>query len=433
MPAPTPQANPQPLAPAIERRGYTRWIVCAFLFFATTLTYLDRQVIGILKPTLEREMNWSESDFGWVVFAFTCAYAAMMPFAGRLIDKLGTRIGYAVAVIVWSAASMCHSLAHSSLQLAAARFGLGIGESGNFPAAIKTVADWFPKKERALATGIFNSGANVGAVVAPLLVPFVALRLGWRATFLVTGGLDLVWVAVWLLYYRRPTEHSGVSRAELAYIQSDAPEPAATRIPYLQILEKRPAWAFVLGKFMTDPVWWFYLFWLPGFLHTAYGLNLTQLGPPLIVIYVAADVGSIGGGWLASAFVARGFSLSKARKAAMLVCAMFPVPVICMLFVHGLWPAVALLSMATAAHQGWSANLYTLVSDTFPRKAVASVVGLGGLAGAVGGMLAAPTVGYWLDLSHQFYGPLFVGAGLAYLAAFVVVHSLVPHIEPIEV
>jgi len=414
-------------------RGHVRWYICGLLFFATTVNYVDRQVIGILKPTLARELHWTESDFGWIVFAFQCAYALMMPLAGRLIDAIGTRLGYALAVVVWSSASMFHSIARSTAQFMVARFALGAGEAANFPAAIRTVADWFPLKERALATGIFNSGSNIGAVVAPLLVPAVALHLGWRATFLVTGGLDVVWLVAWLAYYRAPERHPAMGKAELEWIRTDgAPEPSR-RVAWLDLLRTRAAWAFIMGKFMTDPVWWFYLFWIPGFLHRAWGLNLNSLGPPLVAIYAAADVGSIGGGALSRILAARGWSANPARKTAMLICALGPLPVMSLLFVKTLWPAVALIGLATAAHQGWSANLYTLVSDTFPRSAVASVVGLGGFAGAVGGMVTAPLVGYWLDFSHGYYRPLFVVASVAYVAALAVIQLLVPTLARAEV
>ena len=411
-----------------------RWYICGLLFFATTVNYVDRQVLGILQPVLERELKWNQADYGWVVFAFQCAYAAIMPVAGRIIDYLGTRLGYAVAVVVWSIAAMSHALARTSWQFAAARFGLGAGEAANFPAAVKTVAEWFPKRERALATGIFNSGSNVGAVVAPLLVPFVAAYFGWRAAFVVTGTLDLIWLAAWLLFYRNPREHPLMSADELALIESDKETEQQRRIPYAKLLAKRPAWAFLMGKFLTDPVWWFYLYWVPGFLHHNYGLNLTQLGPPLIAIYLAADFGSVGGGWLSSGLIKRGWTVNTGRKTAMLVCALAVVPVALIMFTRGnLWLTVALISVAAAAHQGWSCNLYTLVSDVFPRAAVASVVGFGGFGGAVGGMLVALGVGYWLDFSHNWYGPLFVGAGLMYLIALLTIHLLLPRLEPTEI
>jgi ACS family hexuronate transporter-like MFS transporter len=413
---------------------HLRWYICGLLFFATTVNYVDRQVIGILAPTLERELGWSESDFGWVVFAFTLAYALMMPVAGRIMDWLGTRIGYVLAVFVWSMGSMSHAIANSAFQFALARFALGAGEAANFPAAIKTVADWFPKRERALATGIFNSGSNVGAVIAPLLVPFVALHFGWRWAFVVTGSLDLIWIVAWLALFRKPREHKRLSTEELAFIESDRDVEPARKIRYSHLLTKRSAWAFLLGKFITDPVWWFYLYWIPGFLHREYGLNLTQLGPPLIVIYVMADVGSVCGGWISSGLLKRGWSVTAARKTAMLICALAVLPIVSIMFLgNNLWGAVFVIGVATAAHQGWSANLFTLTSDTFPRAAVGSVVGLGGLGGAVGGMLMAPAVGYWLKWSNSFYGPLFVVAGCAYLIALAVIHLLVPKLEQNEI
>ncbi len=433
MPAQTaaPASDSVPQARPIRN---LRWYICGLLFFATTVNYIDRQVIGILKPVFERELGWNEADFGWVVFAFQLAYAVMMPIAGRVIDWLGTRIGYALAVVVWSLASMSHALARNAWQFAAARFALGIGEAANFPAAIKTVADWFPSKERALATGIFNSGSNIGAIVAPLMVPFVAAHFGWRSTFLVTGSLDFVWLAAWLWLFRRPSEHKRLSLPERQLIESGAAAEPARRIPYLRLLAERPAWAFLTGKFLTDPVWWFYLFWLPGFLNRKYGLDLTQLGPPLIAVYVAADVGSIGGGWLSSKLLSIGWSVNRARKTAMLVCALAVLPVTTIMFTgKSLWLTVALIGLAAAAHQGWSANLYTLVPDSFPRSAVGSVIGLGGCGGAIGGLLVAPAIGYWLDFSHESYGPLFFIAGSMYLVALAIIQLLVPQLRQIEI
>ena len=416
------------------RVGRLRWYVCGLLFYATTVNYVDRQVLGLLKPVIGRELHWTEADFGWVVFAFQGAYALMLPLAGRMIDWLGTRFGYALAVVVWSCAAMSHALARTTLQFAAARFALGLGEAANFPAAIKTVADWFPKRERALATGIFNSGSNVGAIIAPLLVPFVALHLGWRSSFLATGGLDVVWLVLWLATYRIPSENKRLSTAERAYIESDGGAEATRKVPYAVLLRTRAAWAFLLGKFMTDPVWWFYLYWLPGFLNRKYGLDLSHLGPPLIAIYLAADVGSIGGGWLSSKLLALGMDVTRARKTALFVCAVTVVPVIGVIWTGGnLWLTVALVGLAVAGHQGWSANLYTLTSDTFPRSVVGSVVGLGGMGGAIGGMLVAPAVGYWLDFSHESYGPLFLVAGLMYLLTFGVINILLPQVRQVEV
>ncbi len=426
-------AQPSSAASNPRSLGHLRWYVCGLLFYATTVNYIDRQVLGILKPVITRELVWSEADFGWIIFAFQAAYALMMPVAGRLIDWLGTRLGYALAVLVWSCAAMSHALARSAFQFAAARFALGVGEAANFPAAIKTVADWFPTRERALATGIFNSGSNLGAVIAPLLVPFVALHFGWRFSFLATGGLDLLWILVWLSTYRPPNENKLLSAAERTYIEADRQEDIG-RVPYRVLLRTRAAWAFLIAKFLTDPVWWFYLYWLPGFLTSRYGLDLLHLGPPLITVYLAADVGSIGGGWLSSRLLARGFDLTKARKGALLACALTVTPVTCVMLTRGnLWVTVTLVSLAAAGHQGWSANLYTLASDVFPRPVIASVVGFGGLGGAVGGMLVAPAIGYWLDFSHQAYGPLFLAAGFAYLFTLAVLHVLLPRFEQVHV
>jgi ACS family hexuronate transporter-like MFS transporter len=411
---------------------HLRWYICGLLFFASTINYIDRQVLGLLKPVLEKDLGWNEADYGWIVSAFQLAYGLMMPLAGRLIDWLGIRIGYTLAVVVWSIAAMCHAMAGNAFQFSAARFALGIGESANFPAAIKAVAHWFPKKERAFATGIFNSGTNIGALVAPWMVPILATHYGWRSAFVVTGGLGFIWIALWMTFFREPQEHSLLSPDELAIIRSDN-EPAAASLPYLEVLGSRAAWAFMAGKFFTDPIWWFYLFWLPGFLATTYKLDLSHLGLPIIVIYCATTVGSVGGGWISSAMLERGFTVNRARKTAMLTCA---IAVTSAMFVGqaggNLWLAVTLISIAAASHQGWSANLFTLPSDMMPKNAVGSVVGLGGMCGALSGALVAPAIGYWLDYSHKSYGPLFVVAGSMYLVALGVIHLLVPKIERIR-
>ncbi len=392
------------------------------MFFATTINYIDRQVLGILKDTISRELGWSESDYGWIIASFQGAYAIMMPLAGRIIDWVGPKLGYAMAIGLWSAAAMSHALARNAFQFGLARFGLGLGESANFPAAIRTVTDWFPQKERALATGLFNSGSNVGAIIAPLVVPIITVRFGWRYAFLATGALVLVWLVLWFTGYRKPP--LSVAQAE----RKDLP-----RIPYVELLTQRRMWAFLLGKFLTDPVWWFYLFWLPGFLNRAYKLDLIHIGAPLIVIYIAADLGSIGGGWLSSALLDIGWTVNAARKTAMLACALAVVGVVFVQASHGnLWLAVSLISLAAAAHQGWSANLYTLTSDMFPQQAIGSVVGVGGLGGAVGGMLVAPLVGYWLDFSDGAYGPVFIAAGSMYLIALGAIQLLVPRLERIQ-
>jgi MFS transporter, ACS family, hexuronate transporter len=405
-----------------------RWRVCAMLLAATTINYIDRQVLGVLAPFLQTEIGWNEIEYGYIVTAFQAAYAIGLLSAGALIDKVGTRVGYAIAIAVWSLAAMSHALASSAIGFALARFALGLGEAGNFPAAIKTVAEWFPRRERAFATGIFNSGSNIGAIVAPLAVPIVAATWGWPAAFLCTGLLSAVWLIVWLLWYRTPEEQPGLSSTELAHIRSDPPEPAVN-LRWADLLRHRQAWAFIAAKFLTDPIWWFFLFWLPKFLHSEYGLTLLGLGLPLIIIFVLADVGSILGGWLAGRLIQMGWSTNRARKGAMLCCALCVVPIVFAAQADNLWLAVALIGLATAGHQGWSANVFTLTSDMFPRPAVASLVGIGGFAGAVGGMLIATFTGFLLQTTGS-YVPLFLMAGSAYLIALAVVHLLAPRLEP---
>ncbi|MEO6334773.1 MAG: MFS transporter [Pyrinomonadaceae bacterium] len=407
--------------------GNFRWVICALLFFATTINYVDRQVLGILATPLQKELGWSEADYGFIATAFTGAYAIGLLVVGRLMDWLGTRKGFSIAITFWSLAAMAHALVRSAAGFSAARFALGIGEAGNFPAAIKTVAEWFPKKERALATGIFNSGSNAGAIVAPLLVPWVTVNYGWEVAFIFTGTLGFVWLAFWLWLYRKPEEHPRLSKEELNYIRSDAIEPT-TKIAWLRLLPHRQTWAFAAGKFFTDPVWWFFLFWLPKFLNANYGLSLTQIGIPLVVIYLSADVGSIGGGYLSSALIKRGWTINAGRKTAMLVCALCVVPIYFAAHAENLWTAVVLISLATAAHQGFSANLFTLVSDMFPRRAVGSVVGIGGFAGAISGMLVASAVGLLLQATGS-YTPVFIAAGFAYLFALLLIHLLAPKLE----
>lgn len=410
-----------------------RWYICGLLFFATTINYIDRQVLGILKPVLDRELHLNQAEYGWVIFGFQLAYAVVMPLAGRLIDWLGTRTGYLLAVVVWSVAAMAHAAARSAVQFGLARFLLGVGESSNFPAAFRTVADWFPRRERALAGGIFNSGSNIGALVAPLIVPYLATHYGWHSAFLFTGSLGLVWVVFWLLLYRQPREHPRLSPQELELIESDSDPESPARVPWLKLLTNRAALAFIVGKFLTDPVWWFYLYWTPDFLHRKYGLNITELGLPLVVIYLTSDVGSIGGGWFSSFLLKRGWPVGSARKAAMLVCAASVTAVIFVPYTGGrLWLTVVLIAIAASAHQGWSANLFTMTSDTFPRKAVASVVGIGGFWGAISGMIAAPIIGAWLQFSHDTYAPLFVGAGCAYLIALLIIHILLPRFNQVR-
>ncbi|HEY6304938.1 MAG TPA: MFS transporter [Candidatus Angelobacter sp.] len=411
--------------------GHYRWIVCALLFFAATINYMDRQVIGLLKPTLQSAIGWNEIDYSNIIFAFQLAYAIGLLLVGKVMDWLGTRKGFSLSVLVWSLAAMAHALVHSVMGFGAARFALGLGEAGNFPASIKAVAEWFPKKERALATGIFNSGTNVGALVTPLFVPWITVYYGWRMAFIATGAIGFLWLVAWLALYRTPEDQPRLSKAELDYIRSDPPEPGA-KIPWLALVPLRQTWAFAIGKFMTDPIWWFFLFWAPDFLFKTYGVSLAQVGLPLFVIYQAATVGSIGGGWLSSFWIKRRWSVNASRKTAMLICAIAVVPVVFASRVNHLWASVALIALAAAAHQGWSANIFTLASDTFPRRAVGSVVGLGGMFGSVGALLLAKVTGYVLQRTGS-YLPLFIVAGSAYLIALVIIHLLNPRLQPARV
>lgn len=428
--APIRSSDSQMMKP-VSRAGYVRWVICALLLFGTTKNYMDRQVLGVLKTTLQHDLGWSEIDYGNLVFAFQAAYAVGMVVVGRLIDRIGTRVGYALAMVFWSLASMGHALGRSLTSFMVARSALGLGESGVFPASIKTVAEWFPKKERALATGIFNAGTNVGAIVTPLVVPWITIQWGWRWAFVITGALGFVWLAFWLVLYRKPDEHPQVSQAELDYIRSDQQTPTP-RVQWARLIPHRQTWAFVVGKFATDPIWWFYLFWVPDFLQRKHGLALMKIGLPIMVIYVIADIGSVAGGWLSSWLIVRGQSVNVARKATLLLCAVCVVPIVYAYRIESTWGAVLLIGLAAAAHQGFSANLFTLTSDMFPADAVASVVGMGGMAGAIGGMLIAKVVGYTLQWTGSYMIPFLI-AGCAYLVALAAIHLLCPTLQPADV
>jgi ACS family hexuronate transporter-like MFS transporter len=412
--------------------GHYRWVICALLFFATTINYMDRAVLGILAPTLQKTIGWNEVQYGYIVMAFMTAYALGIVFVGRFIDRVGTRNGYAASVGLWSLSAMTHALVTSALGFGFVRFLLGLGESGNFPAGIKSVAEWFPKKERALATGIFNSGSNLGATIAPILVPLIADKLGWRWAFVFTGFFSAIWLIVWLMTYRKPAEHPKLSAAELAYINADPPEPTG-KIPWSHLLPHRQTWAFVIGKLMTDPVWFFMLFWLPKFFNSRYGLTANQFAIPLIVIYNASAVGSIVGGWLPAKFLKSGWNLNRSRKVAMAICAMAWLPMIFIGEIGNLWIAVAMISLAAAAHQGWSANLFTLASDMFPRRAVGSVVGIGGFGGASAMIVVSLCVGLLLQLTRNNYVPVFMIAGSAYLVALLIIHALAPKLAAVNI
>lgn len=546
--AATPSASPEPGTPSLV--GRYRWVICALLFFATTINYVDRQVLGIIAPTLQNgpalftpamiedapslvrelqtpttpaarllasrlspstvaalgssqgdalktaltddlnriaqgaplydaavfdraqfsaylqqqiekyqkappkgeeatrlnhwiieesfpkvittSMRWSDVQYGYINAAFSAAYAIGMLLVGGLLDRFGVRWGYALALVVWSLAAMGHAFAGSAFSFGVARFALGLGESANFPAAIKTVAEWFPKKERALCTGIFNSGSNVGAILAPITVPVIALAYGWQEAFVITGFLGLLWLFFWLPIYRNPEEHPKVSPQELEYIRSDPADPQQ-KISWAQLLGYRQTWAILLGRMMTEIPWWFYLFWGAKFLDTQFGVSLKQVGPPLIVIYLMADIGSIGGGWLSSSLLKRGWSVNAARKVALLVCALCVIPVTFAPKTGSLWGAVALIALAAAAHQGWSANYFTLASDMFPRRAVASIVGISGFVGAMSNVVGQAAIGNVLEKNGGNYTPIFALCGVAYLAALGVVQLMAPKLEPAKV
>jgi len=414
-------------------RSSIRWWICGLLFLATTINYVDRAVIGVLKPTLQHDLGWTDHHYGRVVTVFQGTYAIGYLFAGALMDRIGVRIGYALAVALWSVAAMTTGAARGLWSFSIARGALGLAEGGNFPAAVKTVAEWFPKKERAFATGLFNAGANIGAVLTPALIPWITLHYGWRAAFVITGGVGLLWLIGWLMIYRPPEQHPGVSPAELAHIRADPPDPKV-RVPWIQLLRLRSVWGVVISSSLTGPIFWFYLFWVPGFLFERHGLDLKTMGPPLVTIYLIADVGSVMGGWLSSRLVKRGWNPIAARKVTMLICAACVVPVFFASRVSGLWSATLLIALAAAAHQAWVANIYTLVSDALPRYAVSSVVGLQGFGGSVASMVFTELVAWVLTRTHNYTLP-FAWAPCAYAIALVVVHIMVrplkeDHLQP---
>jgi MFS transporter, ACS family, aldohexuronate transporter len=434
--------------PATKGAGNFRWVICALLFLAATINYVDRQVIGLLKPTLQQDFGWSEIDYADIIFAFQLAYAIGYVFAGRVIDSVGTKLGFTLSLLVWSAAGIAHAFATAFgpgvahlLALAgltysgsvagfiAARFALGLGESGNFPAAVKTVAEWFPRSERALSTGIFNSGTNIGALLTPLIVPWLTYKYGWQWAFVATGGLGLAWIAVWWPLYGAPARHPHVGPEELALIQADPPDPPV-HVSWLSLIGYRQTWAIAAAKFGTDPVWWLYLFWVPDFLHRRHGIDLQSMALPLVMIYLVADVGSIAGGWLSSTLVKRGWTTNRARKTAMFVCGVCALPIALAPIVHSEALAVLVVGIAAAAHQGWSCNVFTLASDMFPRRAVGSVIGFVGMCGAVAGMLVAKITGYVLETTGS-YALIFLMSASAYLITLLIVHLLVPRLEPV--
>lgn len=432
----------------MEKIGKYRWTICGLIFFATTINYLDRSVISLLKSDLTKEFNWSETDYSNLVIAFQISYAVGMIFVGRFIDKIGTKLGYAFSLIAWSIAAMGHALVRSTFGFLIARSALGITESGNFPAAIKTTAEWFPKKERAFATGLFNSGSNVGAIIAPLTVPWIAVNLGWRWAFIITGAIGLIWLIFWFIFYEIPAKQKRLLKPEFDYIHSDKDEAVVSanaegiveRVSWFRLLGFKQTWAFVIGKFLTDPVWWFYLFWLPAFLKAQYGITGTDVALPVALVYTMSSVGSIGGGWLPLYLINKGWPVFRARKTSMLIYALCVLPVVFAQWLGGynMWLAVIIIGFAAAAHQAWSANIFTTTSDMFPKITVASVTGIGGMAGALGGILIAALAGQLFDHYKALgsietgYYIMFIICGLAYLIAWLIMHFLVPKLKPIE-
>lgn len=428
--------------------GKFRWTILSLVFFATTVNYLDRQVISLLKDDyLEPIFNWTETDYANIVVVFSICYALGMLGVGWFIDKIGTKLGYALSLTVWSIAAIGHAFARGTIGFMLARGVLGVSEAGNFPAAIKTVAEWFPKKERALATGIFNSGTNVGAIIAPLTVPLIALTWGWQWAFIITGTIGLVWLLFWFIVYDIPSKHKKLSSSEYEYIHSDKDETnnkntsaVNERVSWLKLLSYRQTWAFFIGKGLTDPIWWFYLFWLPSFLNKQYGMTKTDYALPIAVVYTMTTFGSIYGGWLSGFFINKGWPVYKARRTAMLIFALCVLPVVSAqaLGQYSHWYAVLIIGLAASAHQAWSANIFTTVSDMFPKKAVASVTGIGGMAGAVGGILIAKLAGALLDhykglnnIETGYYIMFFV-CGSAYLTAWIIMGILAPKMKKVE-
>ncbi len=420
------------IAAAASTIGRYRWVICGLLFAATAINYVDRQMIGVLKPTISKDLGWSETTYADVIFWFQAAYALGYLSFGKIVDVVGARIGYSIAFVIWTAGHILCGFVNSAFQFSLARALLGIGESGNFPAGIKAVTEWFPAKERALATGVFNAGANIGAVVTPLVVPWIVIDmgLGWRMAFVITGLFSFVWLFAWIAIYRRPREQPRLSADELAYIESDPADPVKP-IAWSKLIRYRETWAFALGKFLIDPIWWLFLFWTPDFLGKTYNLDLKSFGPPLIVIYLISDLGSVAGGWSSSRLMKRGFTANAARKFTMLACAILVMPIFFAQYASNVWLAVAIVGLATAAHQAFSANLYTLPSDMFPRAAVGSVIGIGGTVGAIGGMLMAKFTGYILETTGS-YTPIFAVAGSTYLIAVIVIHLLSPRLARVD-
>ena len=421
--------------------GNYRWTVCTLLFFATTINYLDRQVLGLLKPVLEKEFSWTETDYSYIVMAFTATYAVGLVVFGRIIDKIGTKLGYSISITLWSIAAMLHAAVKSTFGFGLARAALAIGESGNFPAAIKTVSEWFPKKERAFATGLLDSGSNIGALVAPILVPWILGAYGWQEAFIITGAIGFIWLVAWRFFYQKPIDQKRLSKAEFDYIHSDNnPDDEANEknIKWIKLFSLRPTWSFIAGKFFTDPIWYFFLFWLPSYFNTTFHLDLTKPSLPLVIVYTGATIGAIGGGYLSTWLMKKGWSVAKARKMALFMSALCVLPIIASRYTTDMWLVIGLITLAVAGNAAWSANIYTIVSDMLPRKAVSSVIGIGGMAGAIGGVIFPLFIGFILDYYKAIdnltagYNIIFIVCGLSFLIAWLVIHFLTPKMKPVK-
>lgn len=412
--------------------GTYRWQILSLLFFATTINYIDRQVIGVLKPFIAGDLGWNEADYGYIVTAFQVAYAIGLISTGKFLDRFGTRIGYLWAIVIWSVVGMAHAVARSVTGFAAARFALGIGESANFPAAVKGVAEWFPPKERAFAAGLFNSGSTVGAIASPVIVSAVTVAFGWQWAFIVTGALGFIWVLFWLLFYRVPEKHPKITNEELDYIhQNEAKEEAAKSMKWLDLFKYKQTGAICTTRFISDWVWWFFLFWIPDFLSKTHGIDIREVVLPLIVIYAVSSVGGILGGWLSSRFIKIGRSVDYARKTTIFICALFVLPVMLVLQTPNLWLAVVLIALAAAGHQGWASNIFTIISDIYPKNAVGSMMGLSGFAGAVGGALSATFVGLLLDATGSYFF-IFLTAASVYILNWAILKISIKEIKPVE-
>lgn len=418
----------------IKGQSNVRWIIVALLFFATTINYIDRQIIGLLKPYIEKDLHWDEADYGYIVAAFQMAYAIGLLFSGRLLDKVGTRLGYTMAIIVWSMGAVMHAIVNTVMGFGIARAILGIGEAANFPAAVKTVAEWFPKKQRALATGIFNSGSNIGAIAAPAIVAGITISLGWKWAFIITGLLGFIWMIFWLCLYQPPEKHKKVSQAELNYILSDhdfEDVKSVDAVTWKSLFKYQQTYAICLSRFLTDWVWWFFLFWAPDFLRKTQHIDLKESILPLIIIYTMASIGGIFGGFLSSNFIKQGRSIDFSRKTAILICALLILPLVFAAQVQNIWLVVFIIGIATAAHQGWASNIFTVVSDIYPKQAVGTMVGVSGFTGAIGGALAASFIGLVLKFSGS-YMLVFLTASTMYLLAWLILKLMIPRIDPIK-